>query len=156
MLLAGGALGANRGAASLALYAVIGGFLPVFAPVFKAVEGELVHFIFPWEGINGWAWNLPTGGYIVGFIGAAWIVGRLVERDESGGRWRVPIAMLAGNAVLYIPGLLRLRYEYDDWATTLATGLWPFVLGDLVKLCVAWLTLSGAWWVLVGRKGQGG
>ncbi len=154
VLLTGGALGANRGAASLALYALLGGFLPVFAPGSAALEGEVVHFILPWAGTGDWAWNLPSGGYIVGFIGAAWVVGRLAERgwDRS---WRALIAMLAGNAVLYVPGLLWLRYDLSiDWATTLDWGLWPFVAGDLVKLYAASLALPAAW-ALVGRKGRG-
>lgn len=158
VLLTGGALGANRGAASLALYAVIGGFLPVFAPTSAALDGETFHFILPWIGTSDWAWNLASGGYIVGFVGAAWLVGRLAERgwDRT---WRVLAAMLAGNVVLYVPGLLWLRYGYGfdpgiDWATALDWGLWPFVAGDLAKLYAAAFALPAAW-ALVGRKGRG-
>ena len=160
VLLAGGALGANRGAASLGLYAfwgVIG--LPVFAPSSEAMEGEVFHFIFPWLGTGEPFWNLASGGYIVGFILAAWVVGRLAERgwDRS---WRVLLAMLAGNAILYVPGLLWLGYWAVDngWTSgasivpdTLEWGLWPFIVGDLSKLYVAAVVLPGAW-ALIGRR----
>lgn len=153
VLLTGGALGANRGAASLALYAAMGALLPVFAPGQEALQGETFHFILPWQGTGDVVWNLPTGGYIVGFIAAAWVVGRLAERgwDRS---WRVLAAMLAGNAVLYVPGLLWLWQDLSiDWATALDWGLWPFVAGDLAKLYAASLALPAAW-ALVGRKGR--
>lgn len=158
VLLTGGALGANRGAASLALYMLVGMVgLPVFAP--SLGEGTEFHFIAPWAGTDNLVWQIASGGYIVGFIGAAWVVGRLSERgwDRS---WRVLLALLAGNVVLYVPGLLWLGYWAVDkeWTSgvsiipdTLQWGLWPFVAGDLVKLYVASVALPGAW-ALVGRK----
>ena len=158
VLLTGGALGANRGAASLALYMLIGMVgLPVFAP--SLVEGTTYHVVLPWAGSADLVWQIPSGGYIVGFIGAAWVVGRLAERgwDRS---WRVLLALLAGNVVLYVPGLLWLGYWAVDngWTSgasvipdTLQWGLWPFVAGDLAKLYVASVALPGAW-ALVGRK----
>ena len=158
VLLAGGALGANRGAASLALYMLVGMVgLPVFAP--SLGEGTEFHFIFPWQGSGDFVWQIASGGYIVGFIGAAWVIGRLAERgwDRS---WRVLLALLAGNVVLYVPGLLWLGYWAVDngWTSgasvipdTLQWGLWPFVAGDLIKLYVASIALPGAW-ALVGRK----
>ena len=67
VLLTGGALGAWRGAASLGLYAVWGTVgLPVFAPGSEALEGSLVHFVFPWAGTGEPIWDLASGGYIVG------------------------------------------------------------------------------------------
>ena len=158
VLLTGGALGANRGAASLALYMLVGMVgLPVFAP--SLGEGTVFHVIIPWMGSADFVWQIASGGYIVGFIGAAWVVGRLAERgwDRS---WRVLLALLAGNVVLYVPGLLWLGYWAVDneWTSgasiipdTLQWGLWPFVAGDLIKLYVASVALPGAW-ALVGRR----
>ena len=158
VLLTGGALGANRGAASLALYMLVGMVgVPVFAP--SLGEGTVFHFIMPWAGSGDLVWQIASGGYIVGFIGAAWVVGRLSERgwDRS---WRVLLALLAGNVILYVPGLLWLGYWAVDngWTSgasiipdTLQWGLWPFVAGDLAKLYVASVALPGAW-ALVGRK----
>ena len=159
VLLAGGALGANRGAASLGLYAVVGmAGAPVFAP--QLADGTTLHVVLPWLGSSDAVWSIASGGYIVGFVGAAWVVGRLSERgwDRS---WRVLLAMLAGNAVLYVPGLLWLGWWGLDngWTeaccvvpATLEWGLWPFVAGDLAKLYVASVALPAAWWV-VGRRG---
>lgn len=170
VLLTGGALGANRGAVSLGLYAawgVVG--LPVYAPSSAALEGELLHFIFPWQGTGDPFWLLTSGGYIVGFVAAGYVVGRLAERGWDRG-WKVPLAMLIGNVVLYVPGLLWLGYligsghldarlGFDLAAVipgtntldkTLVGGLYPFVLGDLLKLYVAVIVLPGAW-ALIGR-----
>lgn len=152
VLVTGGALGANRGAASLALYMLAGSVcIPVFAP--SLGEGTVFHFILPWEGSCGFVWSIASGGYIVGFVAAAWIVGRLAERgwDRS---WRVLLALLAGNVALYVPGLLWLGWWAvdNDWTSgakiipdTLEWGLWPFIAGDLAKLYVASVALPGAW-----------
>lgn len=171
VLLAGGALGANRGAVSLALYAfwgVIG--LPVYAPGAAALEGELVHFILPWEGTGGPFWLLASGGYIAGFIPAAYVVGRLAERGWDRG-WNAAVAMLIGNVILYAPGLLWLGYVISTGVLdghldlelaaaipgantldkTLTGGLYPFILGDLAKLYIASVALPGVW-ALLGRR----
>ena len=167
VLLAGGALGANRGAASLVLYMLVGIVgIPVFAPTSGALDGQLVHFILPWLGESDLIWDRASGGYIVGYVGAAWVVGRLAERgwDRS---WRVLLALLAGNVVLYVPGLAWLWFWAANLASegtreawmaagtplgaTLQWGLWPFVAGDLAKLYIASVALPGAW-ALVGRR----
>ncbi len=178
VLLTGGALGAWRGAASLGLYAVWGTIgIPVFAPPTAVLQGQLVHFIFPWQGLADPVWAITSGGYIVGFIAAAYVVGWLAERGWDRGRY-VPVAMLAGNVLLYIPGLLWLGFvissgllndtlaaqfglESFDLAEaipgattldkTLVGGLYPFIVGDLIKLYIAAVALPGAW-ALIGRR----
>ena len=170
VLLAGGALGANRGAAALLLYVVWAAIgVPVFAPSSAALEGELVHFILPWEGSSGFIWSLTSGGYIAGFVAAAYVVGRLAERGWDRG-WKVTVAMLAGNALVYALGLLWLGFAIGTGALdgtlgfelaavipgsgtldkTLIAGLYPFVAGDLIKLYIAAIALPGAW-ALFGR-----
>jgi biotin transport system substrate-specific component len=151
VLLTGGALGANRGAASLALYLLMGTVgLPFFAPSGAALEGELIHFIFPWEGTGAAFWTLTSGGYVVGFIAAAYVVGRLAERGWDRG-WNVTVAMLLGNVLVYVPGLLWLAYKIDSFDNALVFGLYPFIVGDLIKLYIAAVALPGAW-ALIGRK----
>ena len=178
VLLTGGALGAWRGAASLGLYAVWGTIgIPVFAPPTAVLQDQLVHFIFPWQGLADPVWAITSGGYIVGFIAAAYVVGWLAERGWDRGRY-VPVAMLAGNVLLYIPGLLWLGFvissgllndtlaaqfglESFDLAEaipgattldkTLVGGLYPFIVGDLIKLYIAAVALPGAW-ALIGRR----
>ena len=118
VLLTGGALGANRGAASprsLLVGMVASGVRPSLG------EGTVFHFIAPWAGSSDLLWQIASGGYIAGFIGAAWVVGRLAERgwDRS---WRVLLALLAGNVVLYVPGLLWLGYWAVDKEWTSDSG----------------------------------
>ena len=171
VLLAGGALGANRGAAALALYVVWAAIgIPVFAPSGASLEGELVHFILPWEGSSGFIWSITSGGYIAGFVLAAYVVGRLAERGWDRG-WKVTVAMLAANAQVYALGLLWLGYviasgTLDDELgfdlaavlpggntldKTLIAGFYPFIAGDLIKLYIAAMALPGAW-ALFGRS----
>ncbi len=93
VVLVGAALGPMLGFASLFLYLVIG---IAGAPVYA-------------DGDHGWDTSLgPTGGYLIGFIAAAVVTGALAER-----KWdrRFPsslAAMLTGNVLIYIPGLIWL------------------------------------------------
>jgi biotin transport system substrate-specific component len=146
VLLAAGALGLRRGAAATLLYVAVG---VIGLPAFAEGRGGLGVIASVGAGrlILG-----ATGGYLVGFVVAAAIVGRLAER-----RWdrRLPrslAAMLFGNAAIYAVGLpwLALATGYSA-AETIAKGLVPFVLGDLIKLGLAGLALPAGWW-LVGRQ----
>lgn len=143
VLLVGATLGSWRGGAALLLYLIAGAWLPFYA-----------------GGAAGFVGSIASGGYIVGFIPAAFVVGWLCERGWDRKPW-VLLAMLAGNIILYIPGLLWLsRFIAPAWdcAGALACGLYPFILGDLIKLYAASLLLPGGWalvHLLKGRKGQG-
>jgi biotin transport system substrate-specific component len=171
VLITGGVLGANRGAASLGLYAIAGTIgIPAFAPSNAALEGALVHFIFPWIGSSTPIWSITSGGYIVGFIAAAYVIGRLAERGWDR-KWNVSVAMLIGNLLIYVTGLLWLGFAIGTGFLdstlgfnlnaaipgnnildkTLVAGFYPFVIGDLIKLYIAAVALPGAW-ALFGRK----
>ena len=127
VLLTGAALGSRRGAATMALYLVLGsGGAPVFAG---------------WG--SGIVWTIASGGYIIGFIPAAFIVGWFAERGWDRRPWLLA-AMLLGNAALYVPGLLQLAYFVPE-GKVFEYGLWPFIPGDLVKLYLASLLLPVAW-----------
>src|SRR5262245_55796331 len=97
VLVTGAALGAWRGAGSLTIYALAGMFfLPVFTPKVTQVQGAWdVHMVLPWRGAEDLLWHLTTGGFIVGFILAAWLVGYLAEKGWDRKQW-VQLAMLAG------------------------------------------------------------
>jgi len=150
VLVVGLVLGWRLGGASLLLYlgeGVVG--LPVFAK-FAAGPGVLAG---------------PTGGYIVGFVFAAAIVGYFAQRGWDRNVWRTAIAMLIGNIVLYIPGLIWLgmfyagpgaQYVANTGAATaagaaIADGLTPFLLGDALKLALAAALLPVAWRLVAGR-----
>ena len=167
VLVAGGALGAWRGMGCLSLYMLMGMVsIPVFAPGGAVTQGAWdVHFILPWSGTGGFIWDLTSGGYILGFIAAAGLVGSLAERGWDRKPWVHP-GMFIANAVIYIPGLLWLAYligsgwiypgvdkpladlipgDGGTWDKTLIAGLYPFVVGDLMKLFLASITLPVAW-----------
>ena len=137
VLLVGGALGLRRGAISTVLFIALG---VVGVPVFAESRHGL-------DVILG-----ATGGYLVGFIVAAALVGRLAELGwdrHIGGS----VGMnLIGTAVIYMVGVPWLAVVLGvplDKAITL--GLLPFLVGDAIKLLVAAGTFPVAWWV-VGRR----
>lgn len=134
VLLVGATLGAWRGAASLALYVGEGSLgLPVFA-----------------AGAAGTAHLLgPTGGYLVGFVAAAFIVGHLAERGLDR-RWRTALpTFLAGEIVIFLLGVSWLA-GFIGWDKALAGGLWPFLPGDALKLLLATIALPSAWALIKG------
>ncbi|MCH8169383.1 MAG: biotin transporter BioY, partial [Proteobacteria bacterium] len=70
-----------------------------------------------------------TGGYLVGFVLAAAVLGWLARRGWDRSVVKMAAAMLIGNAIIYLPGLLWLGrlYATKGWATVLDWGLWPFL-----------------------------
>src|SRR3990172_3786365 len=106
VLVAGGALGAWRGVGSLSIYMLMGMIgMPVFAPGFAGVDGTWdAHLILPWDGTHAFVWDISSGGYIVGFLLAAALVGFLAERQWDRKPW-VHLAMFLGNVTLYVPGI---------------------------------------------------
>jgi biotin transporter BioY len=175
VLVAGGALGVRRGVGSMLIYAVAGMFLlPIFTPGSDATAGAWdLHFILPWSGNQAYLWNITSGGYIVGFVLAAGLVGYLCERGWDRGSW-AQLAMLGGAALVYLPGLLWLGYLIaTDWTLpgtetvlsdvitgsstldkTLKGGLYPFIVGDLMKLLAAALVLPAGWLLVRRVKGD--
>ncbi len=125
VLLTGAALGSRRGAAAMLLYLVMGMGLPFYA-----------------GGVSGFFWDLTSGGYIIGFVPAAFLVGWLCERGWDRQVWII-LAMLAGNVALYVPGLIQLSYFVPD-DKVFEYGLYPFIVGDLIKLYIAALAVPFA------------
>ena len=139
VVLVGASLGPLLGFASLVLYWLVG---IAGAPVYA-------------EQLSGWETFVgPTGGYIVGFMFAALATGYLAQR-----RWdrRFPssvAAMLTGNVIIYVPGLLWLAHYLDTGLEeTLELGLYPFVVGDLLKLYLAGALLPLAWKLVDRTRG---
>jgi biotin transport system substrate-specific component len=128
-------LGSRRGALCLLMYLVEGlAGLPVFA-----------------QGKAGFAAFLgPTGGYLVGFVFAAWLVGALSERTWDRRPVTTVAAMLLGNLVIYAFGLawllcLTRLLGQPLGAGLLAVGLYPFLVGDLLKIALAAALLPAGW-----------
>ena len=135
VLLIGTVYGSRLGAATLMAYLAEGAIgMPVLA-------GGL-------GGISAIA--TPSGGYLFGFIIAAFIVGWFAERGWDRSRWIVA-PMLLGSAALYVPGVIWLHQQFSvvgipiSWSTAFDYGLWPFIAGDLAKLVLATLALPAAW-----------
>ena len=147
VLLAGATLGSRRGAAAMVVYAVAGSQIDMFAggsSVWQASSGGYIFGIT--SGSSGLVWDLASGGYIIGFIPAAFVVGFLCERDWDRKSW-IMVAMLAGNVILYIPGLIRLSFFVPN-AKVIEFGLYPFIAGDLIKLYIAAISVPVAWSLL--------
>ena len=123
VLLAGAFLGKSEGALSQVTYILMASLgLPIWA-----------------GGGSGLCrlWG-PTGGYLLAFPLAAWIVGLMMEGEEKPHRARILAAMLLGSFLIYLLGLFQLSL-WNHWGLkkALMLGVLPFCLGDLVKLMAA-------------------
>jgi biotin transport system substrate-specific component len=135
VLLVGAVLGPVRGAISMALYLVLGAAgLPIFT-----------------GGAHGSLFALPSGGYIVGFVFAAALVGFLASRRWDRRWYGTVVAFLAGSAVMYAFGLPWLYvsmlnlHQPDALGFTVQHGLLVFLIGDAIKAAVAGVLLPLAW-----------
>ncbi|MDM5147864.1 biotin transporter BioY [Candidatus Persebacteraceae bacterium Df01] len=132
VMLLGMAYGSRLGVATVLLYLAEGAVgLPVFA-------GS------PEKGI-GLAYMLSgTGGYLIGFVLAAGICGRLAERGLDRTVYFVALVMFVGHVAIYVPGLLWLGTVIGWDKPILQLGLFPFIPGDILKLALAALSLPVA------------
>lgn len=143
VLLVGGALGALRGGASALLYL---GWIAIGLPF--GAEGR--------GGSELLAAASATGGYLWGFVIAAAVVGWLAERGWDRKLGSSIGAMLIGSIVIYLFGVMWLASalnipvvaEGPEFNDALEFGLYPFVVGDILKVLIAAGTLPLAWKVL--------
>ncbi len=133
----GAAYGARLGAATLLLYAIEGAVgLPFFAGGKSGLFDAKLDYMFPSGSM----------GYVVGFILAAWLVGKLIESGWVSSLPKSALAALVGGALLYVPGVIWLaiwaaKTMNMDAATAttsaLSWGLYPFIVGDVIKAVLA-------------------
>ncbi len=140
VLLIGGVLGLRWGLFAILVYYLLG---MADVPVFK-------------DGESGWSYvtGSVTGGYLIGFVAAAALVGYLSQHGWNRGRSLWP--MLLGNLFIYVPGLLWLHYFDFGWPAEgelFSGGMYPFIPGDLVKLMIAALVV-GFGWKLADKRQQ--
>ncbi len=136
VLLVGASLGAARGAASLGLYAVLGAIgLPIYS-----------------DSASGWSVLLgPTGGYIIGFIVSAALVGWAAERSWDRGWYKPIITFIGGSLVVFAIGLPWLAVSLgqlglaNDLQSVLIAGFYPFIIGGLIKAGIAAALLPALW-----------
>lgn len=86
----------------------------------------------------------PTGGYIIGFVPAAFLVGFLARRGWDRRIGTTVLAMVLGNLVIYAFGLLWLSVLIGP-GRSVATGVLPFIPGDIIKIALAAAILPAAW-----------
>ncbi len=140
VLTVGGALGWLRGGTSVLLYwaLALAGTPNVSAT--GATGPELFYA------------SAPTGGYLIGWLFAAVLVGWLCEKGWDRSFGSSIGAMLLGSIAIYAVGVPWLGNALGlDAATALEKGLYPFVIGDVLKLLVAAGLLPIAWRI-AGRK----
>ena len=131
VLLVGGSLGALRGTLSMLLYALLGiAGLPVFS-----------------DGSAGMSVLLgPTGGYIVGFVLAAAFTGWIAQRSWDRRVLRSMLGYLGGTVVTFAIGLPWLAVTLGlDLRQTLTAGLYPFIIGGVVKAAIAAAVITTGW-----------
>ncbi|MEL6232957.1 MAG: biotin transporter BioY [Pseudomonadota bacterium] len=129
----GAAYGPGLGLATILAYMIVGalGF-----DVFAGTDGE----------VNGLAYMLGgTGGYLLGYVLAVIALGWAARAGWDRSVLRMAGAMLVGNALIYVPGLLWLHQMTTGWAQTLDWGLTPYLIGDALKLGLAALLFPAVW-----------
>jgi biotin transport system substrate-specific component len=144
VLTIGAAYGPRLGLATVLGYLAIGA---VGFDVFAGSSGEK----------NGIAYMLGgTGGYLVGYLLATLALGYAARRGWDRSVPGMALAMLIGNALIYVPGLAWLHHLvvgglFDPsayataWQQTLAWGITPYLIGDALKLALAALVVPGLW-----------
>jgi biotin transport system substrate-specific component len=137
VLVAGGALGFRRGIAAAGIYVLLG----IVGLPFFALDKTGLDVL--------WGTN---GGYLIGFIVAAAVVGRLAELGWDRTLIGAVGAMLIANVAIYLVGVPWLAYvTRHDLGWGIQYGLAPFVVGDAIKLGLAAAVFPAAWW-FVGRR----
>lgn len=141
ILLVGLTFGSRLGALTVVAYLAEGAMgLPVFA-----------------NAMNGAAFFGPTAGFLVGFVGVAWLAGFAAERGLAKGIVGTAIAGIVASALLYIPGIAwpmsiaQLSGIEAGWiGREFGAYYWtyfmaPFLIGDVVKAVLAALIVTGGW-----------
>ncbi len=141
VLTIGAAYGARLGLLTIVGYLAIGalGF-----DVFAGSSAEKAGLVYMMGG---------TGGYLVGYALAAFALGVAARKGWDRNVILMAVAMLIGNALIYVPGLLWLHQFSSGWAQTFEWGLTPFLTGDALKLGLAALLVPGLW-KLIGAARQ--
>lgn len=137
VILVGAALGSRRGAAAMVAYLVAG---LAGLPVFAGFSGSLA------------AIALPSFGFILGFIPAAFLTGWFAERHWDRTPIRAMVGFVLASAIPFLVGvpymaaiMATVLHLPIDLPTVLSAGLWPFIPGGLVKAALAAVLIPLAW-----------
>lgn len=135
VLLVGATLGMNRAALSMAFYLLAGVLgVPWFSGGASGMFSEETGLLF------------PSFGYLLGFVAAAAIVGKLAERGGDRTVLRTVATMVVGNVVIWAVGIpVLMAVTGMDLGTALFEGAGKFLVGDAIKIAVAAGLLPLAW-----------
>ena len=138
VLTIGAAYGPRLGLATILVYMIVGalGF-----DVFAGSSAEKFGLEYMMGG---------TGGYLLGYVLAVLALGALARRGWDRSAGKMAGALVLGNALIYIPGLIWLGMLYGWDKPILQWGLTPFLIGDAIKLVLAALLIPGVW-KMVGK-----
>lgn len=151
VIVVGSALGASRGTISMALYVLLGFFLPIYADGASGTVAEI-------GSVAG-----ATGGYLIGFIVAAGVVGWLSERGDDRRVVTALGAYVVGLLIIFAFGLVGLKLAAPSlveagfmanasWSTVIEDGFIFFIGWEVLKAVVAALLLPAAWKIADSRK----
>lgn len=140
VIVVGAALGARRGAAALTTYMLVGlAGLPVFA---GPVAGPAYVL-------------LPSFGFILGFIPAAYVAGWFAERAWDRKPWLAFVGFVAASVIPFLIGvpymaviLSTVMGQQITFASVMAAGVLPFIVPGLIKAAFAALLVPGAWLIV--------
>jgi biotin transport system substrate-specific component len=121
ILLSAGVLGRKKGMLAVLSYILLG---TIGMPFFAGGDFGLAR-------LAG-----PTGGYLIGFVAAAFVVGMMKDKGLACSFKTAVLVMAAGNVVIYIFGIIWLS-NFTGWENVLSAGVYPFIPGDMIKLSVA-------------------
>lgn len=129
--LCGLTLGARRAVSAQLAYLGLGvAGLPIFA-----------------EGLGGPQVLLgPTGGFLLAFVLVAWLLGEAADRGWDRKPWKLALAMVAANVVLFTCGGLWLG-TLIGFDKALAAGVLPFIPTEAIKAVMATLIMPTVWWL---------
>ena len=141
VLTVGAAYGPRLGMATIIGYMLVGalGF-----DVFAGSSAEASGLTYMMGG---------TGGYLVGYVLATLALGMAARAGWDRSVGKMALAMLIGNALIYIPGLIWLGQLYGWDQPILAWGLTPFLIGDALKLALAAVLVPGLWKLIGTARG---
>lgn len=145
--------------AVLGIGAAYGPRLGVITVLAYMVVGLLGFNIFANSSAENYGWAYMsggTGGYLVGYVLAALALGFFARLGWDRNVFLMAVAMLVGNALIYVPGIAWLYVLVDGgwfdaakfstpWAQTITWGFMPFLIGDVLKLAIAAIALPVAW-----------
>lgn len=122
--------------------------------LFYLLEGAVGLPVFAGGAAGPGVFFGPTGGYLIGFALAAFVVGGFADLGWDRRALPAVAALLLGNALIYVPGLLWLGVVVGWDKPILELGLLPFLPGDALKIALVAFSLPLLWRGIASRKGS--